>query len=221
MNGEEKPPVIRVAALQDAAGIRAIYAPIVRDTPTSFELAPPSEDDMTARVTKTLARYPWLVCATQERLLGYAYAGQHSAREAYQWSVNVSAYLHPHARRRGIGRALYRVLFSILRLQGFYSAYAGITLPNAASVGLHESLGFTPIGAYEQVGFKLGTWHDVGYWQLALQPRKGEPSPPQPLPSILKSPLLQRELKTGSDSLTFQPQEIAGLFDAAHHPNQE
>ncbi len=153
--------------------------------------------------------------------VGLRVRGQHSAREAYQWSVNVSVYVHPQARRRGIGGALYRVLFSILRLQGFYSAYAGITLPNAASTSLHESLGFTPVGAYERVGFKLGTWHDVGYWQLALQPRKGEPSPPQSLPSILKSPLLPRELKAGSVGLTFQSQKIAGLFDAAHLPNQE
>lgn len=214
-------PLIRVATPQDAAGLRAIYAPVVRNTPVSFELAPPSEEEMAIRVTKTLTRYPWLACAARERLLGYACANQYGEREAYQWSVNVSVYVHPQARRQGVGRALYRALFSILRLQGFYSAFAAITLPNPASVGLHESMGFTPAGAYERVGFKLGAWRDVGYWQLALQPREGEPTPPEPLPALLQSPLLQRELQTGSDSLALHSPEIAAQTEAEYQPNHE
>jgi L-amino acid N-acyltransferase YncA len=139
-------PHLRLATPQDAAGILAIYAPIVRDTPTSFELLPPPKEEMAARVSNALAHLPWLVCTAQERLLGYAYADPHCQRAAYQWSVNVSVYFHAQARRLGVGQALYGTLFSILRLQGFQRAYARITLPNTASVGFYESFGFTAVG---------------------------------------------------------------------------
>ncbi len=195
-------PHIRLATPQDAEFMQEIYAPLVRDTPISFELTPPSVAEMTARVTRTLTRYPWLVCAAEERLLGYAYAGGHREREAYQWSVDVSVYVHPQARRLGVGRALYISLFPILRLQGFYNAYAGIALPNPASVGLHQSLGFTAVGVYERVGYKLGAWHDVGWWQLTLQPRADTPAIPQPLPVVRKSHTFQEELMAGAGYLS-------------------
>ncbi len=137
-------PIVRLAGPQDAAGIQAIYAPIVRATPVSFEISPPSQEEMAARVAKTLAQYPWLVCAARERVLGYAYAGAHSERAAYRWSVNVSVYVHARCRRLGVGQALYNTLFAILRLQGFVRAFAGISLPNEASVGFHDPLGSGP-----------------------------------------------------------------------------
>ena len=189
---------IRLATPQDAAGIWAIYAPIVRDTPTSFEVLLPSEEEMGARVRKTLTRFPWLVCTAKGRLLGYAYAGGHSERAAYQWSVNVSVYVHARAKRMGVGQALYDSLFATLRIQGFVRAYAGITLPNAESVGFHESFGFTKVGTFSQVGYKLGVWHDVGYWQMAIQSSKGRPAPPKPLPALLNGRGLQEALTAGS-----------------------
>ena len=189
---------IRLANSGDAAGIRAIYAPVVRETPVSFEVVPPSVEEIGARVGKTLTRYPWLVCAAWGRLLGYAYAGGHSERAAYQWSVNVSVYVHARAKRMGVGQALYDTLFAILRLQGFVRAYAGITLPNAESVGFHESFGFTKVGTFRRVGYKLGAWHDVGYWQIAIQSSKGRPAPPQPLPALLNDGGLQKALTAGS-----------------------
>jgi phosphinothricin acetyltransferase len=87
-------------------------------------------------------------------------------------------YIHAKARRTGMGRALYHALFALLSLQGFYQGFAGITLPNPASVGLHEALGFQPVGVYHAVGYKLGGWHDVGWWQRAFQPRPSLPTPP-------------------------------------------
>ena len=81
--------------------------------------------------------------------------------------------------RSGVGRALYRVLFELLRLQGFYVVHAGVTLPNAGSVGLHESFGFTPVGVYRDVGFKGGRFHDVGWWRLSLRPAVDEPREPR------------------------------------------
>lgn len=169
---------IRLATEADAAAVRAIYAPIVRDTVISFEFVPPDVDEMRRRIAHTLARYPWLVYARADEVLGYAYAGPHSERAAYQWSVNVSVYVSTVARRRGVGRALYRSLFALLRLQGFVNVYAGVSLPNDASVGLHEAMGMTPVGVYRRVGYKFGAWHDVGWWQMALCQHPAEPRPP-------------------------------------------
>jgi phosphinothricin acetyltransferase len=169
---------IRVACPEDADAILAIYTPIVRETAISFEVEPPTYVEMHERIATTLRRLPWLVCERQGEVLGYVYASPHRARAAYQWSVDVSVYIQAKARRTGMGRALYHALFQLLSLQGFYQCFAGITLPNPASVGLHEALGFQPVGVYQAVGYKLGGWHDVGWWQRALQPRPSLPTPP-------------------------------------------
>lgn len=207
---------LRLATPQDAAGIRAIYAPVVRETPISFEIVPPTEEEIGARVGKTLTRYPWLVCTAQERLLGYAYAGGHSERAAYQWSVNVSVYVHSRARRMGVGQALYDTLFAILRLQGFVRAFAGITLPNEASVGFHESLGFSRAGVFSRVGYKMGAWHDVGYWQMTLQPSSGCPAPPRSLPSLPKDRSLHGALSAGSTKVGGDIVTVVSAVDAVN-----
>lgn len=172
---------IRVATVDDAEAILAIYAPVVRDTAISFEMEPPDVEEMRTRITETLVRFPWLVWSGGGALLGYAYAGRHRSRAAYQWSVDVSVYVHHNARRMGVGRALYTSLLALLERQGFYNAYAGITLPNPASVGLHESLGFRSLAVYHAVGYKHGAWHDVGWWHLVLRPPAPDPVPPIPL----------------------------------------
>jgi len=188
---------IRLATEHDAEQIQAIYSPIVSNTAISFETDPPSVDEMRERIRNTLARFPWLVCEDQSRILGYAYARRHKERAAYQWSVDVSVYVHADARRRGVGRALYNSLFKILTLQGFYTVYAGIALPNPASVGLHESLGFLPIGVYKSVGYKLGAWHDVGRWYLSLRPTTTAPEPPLDLQTVTKSEAWEAALMAG------------------------
>jgi L-amino acid N-acyltransferase YncA len=170
---------IRPAYHEDAAAVAAIYAPIVHDTAISFEAEPPSAATMAERIGNTLPTYPWLVAVSGDQLLGYVYAGEHSGRAAYRWSVNVTAYVAATARGQGVGRRLYDVLMAILRAQGFRSAFAGITLPNEASVGLHEAIGFEPLGVYREVGFKLGAWRDVGWWRLALASGDGAPSEPE------------------------------------------
>jgi L-amino acid N-acyltransferase YncA len=178
---------IRIARREDAAAIQAIYAPYVLDTPVSFEVEVPVVAEMERRIAETLTRFPWLVCEIDGAVAGYAYASTHRTRIAYQWSADVSVYVHPGFQRRGIGRALYTSLFACLSRQGFYNLYAGITLPNPASVGLHEAMGFEPIGIYRAVGYKCGTWHDVGWWQLALHTdRDTAPSDPRPLPDAMQ-----------------------------------
>jgi L-amino acid N-acyltransferase YncA len=170
---------IRLARSADADDIARIYAPFVESTIVSFETVPPDRSQMADRLAATLTRYPWLVCEWDGRIAGYAYATKHRDRKAYQWSVDTSAYVHPEYWRRGIAGGLYRSLFGILSAQRFVNAYAGIALPNPASVALHESVGFRPVGVYRSVGYKLGAWHDVGWWELGL--RNHEPSPAEPV----------------------------------------
>jgi phosphinothricin acetyltransferase len=169
---------IRLARVGDAADISAIYRPFVEATIVSFETVAPEPSQMADRIAATLLRYPWLVCEWDGRLAGYAYATRHRDRKAYQWSVDMSAYVHPDFQRLGVGGGLYRSLIGILSAQGFVNAYAGIALPNRASIGLHESVGFRPVGIYRSVGYKLGAWHDVGWWELRLRHLETRPSDP-------------------------------------------
>jgi phosphinothricin acetyltransferase len=170
---------IRTASADDGAAVAAIYAPYVLDTAISFEEQPPSPQEMADRIAQTLQTHPFLVCEHEGAVLGYAYAGPHNPRAAYRWSAAVSVYVDQHAHRQGLGKRLYLDLFAILRRQRLHSLFAGVTLPNDKSVGLHEALGFRPLGTYREVGFKLGRWHDVGYWRLGLRegPPEGEPIP--------------------------------------------
>jgi len=170
---------IRVARTDDAHHVAAIYRPYVTDAVTSFEMEAPTPADMAKRIEAVLAAAPWLVCTEGGGApIGFVYASRHHERAAYQWSLDVAVYIHAAHHRRGVGRALYQALFSLLRLQGFYVAHAGITLPNAASVGLHESLGFRPVGVFPAVGWKFGAWRDVGWWRLPLQELVATPAPP-------------------------------------------
>lgn len=179
---------LRLATLADAPAIAAIYAPSVTEAVTSFELAAPGPEEMAARIAGVLAHAPWLVLVRDGEVAGYAYASRHRDPAAYQWSVNTSIYVRADRTRSGVGRVLYRALLDLLRIQGFYSAYAGIALPNDASVRLHEAMGFRPLGVYESVGYKAGAWRDVGWWQLALRPRTGTPQPPLSIDEVQARP---------------------------------
>ena len=169
---------IRLATLTDAPAVADIYRPYVTDSLVSFELEPPDAAAMAGRMAKLLGRLPWLLCEEAGAVVGYAYAARYRERAAYQWSVETTVYLRQDRHRRGIGRELYTELFRLLVQQGYYTAYAGIALPNAASVGLHESLGFEPVGIYRNAGFKFGAWHDVGWWQKPLRPYAVPTHPP-------------------------------------------
>jgi L-amino acid N-acyltransferase YncA len=175
---------IRLASVADAEAIAAIYRPVVESTAISFETLAPDRDEMARRLTDTLASHPWVVCDVNGRLAGYAYATRHRVRAAYQWSVDTSVYVDEAWRRSGVGRGLYRSLFAILAAQGFFNAFAGIALPNAASVALHEAVGFEPLGVYRRVGFKFGAWRDVGWWQLALRAHDASPDAPLSLAAV-------------------------------------
>lgn len=185
---------VRCAEAADAEGILAIYAPVVRQTAISFELEPPTIEEMRGRIEKTVAQFPWLVREADGKITGYAYAGKHRERAAYRWSVDVSVYVAESARRTGVGRGLYAALLGMLQDMGYYSALAGIALPNPGSVGLHEAMGFVPIGIYHNIGYKLGAWHDVGWWQLKLREHNGEPKTPMTMAEYAGTPRMRERL---------------------------
>jgi L-amino acid N-acyltransferase YncA len=186
--------MIRLARADDGAAVARIYDPVVARTAISFELDPPGPAEMKRRLVAALAFAPWLVEERDGVVRGYAYASKHRERAAYQWSVDVAVYVDEEHRRSGVGKTLYDRLFRLLRLQGFYTAHAGVTLPNVSSVGLHESLGFQPVGVYRGVGYKLGGWRDVGWWQLELLDRAGEPAPPKSMAEMQSDPRWVEEL---------------------------
>jgi L-amino acid N-acyltransferase YncA len=192
---------LRLATESDAPGILAVYGPFCDHTSTSFEAYAPSLEEMRERVRKIAAQYPWLVCTCNNNVLGYAYAGPHRERAAYRWGVEVAVYIGEGSRRAGMGRALYTALFDLLVAQGYYKAYAGVTLPNPASVGLHEAMGFRPIGVYHGVGYKFGAWHDVGWWELSLQREQLEPNEPRSVHQIADSSEGQSALDKGASLL--------------------
>jgi len=188
---------IRFAEPGDAGAIQAIYAPYCEATAVSFEVRPPTVEEMVQRIEAISPQYPWLVGELDGRVAGYVYAYRHRERAAYRWVADVTVYVDSAYHRRGLGRAMYTSLLSMLRHQGYCKAYAGITLPNPASVGVHEALGFRPVATYEKVGYKLGRWHDVGWWQLELMLPQAEPPEPSPIAALRDSPSIAAALAEG------------------------
>lgn len=152
----------------DSAACAAIYAPFVTDGWVSFELEAPNAAEMAQRIARYSASHAWLVAEIDGRIAGYAYASPHRDRAAYDSSCDVAVYVDPAFARRGVGRALYDELLPAMKARGLHAAFAGIALPNPGSIGLHEAMGFTPVGIYREVGWKAGGWRDVGWWQKLL-----------------------------------------------------
>jgi L-amino acid N-acyltransferase YncA len=159
---------IRPATVEDAAACAAIYAPFVTDSWVSFELKPPDKIEMAARIANAGESHGWLIAECKGEIAGYAYASPHRTREAYQTSCDVAVYVDPAFARQGVGRLLYGALLPQLAERGFHAAFAGIALPNEGSIGLHEAMGFMPVGIYREVGWKMDGWRDVGWWQRLL-----------------------------------------------------
>ena len=191
------PYEIRFADGNDAAAIQAIYAPFCESTTVSFEIRPPTVEEMAGRIERISPQYPWLLCERDGRVAGYVYACSHRERAAYRWSVDVAVYVGPEHHRRGIARALYTSLLSMLREQGYVNAYAGITLPNAASIGVHEAVGFKRMALFPGVGYKFGEWREVGWGDRGLQPPPAGPKEPAPNRELRDSPAILAALAAG------------------------
>jgi L-amino acid N-acyltransferase YncA len=167
---------------RDGAACASVYAPFVSDGVASLEERAPGAPEMAARIETISGSYPWLVAETPAGVLGYAYATAHRGRSAYRWAAETTVYVSASQHRRGIGRELYGALLPLLARQGLYVALAGITLPNDASVALHESFGFEPLGVYREIGFKRGSWLSTGWWQRQLQAQVPGATPAEPGP---------------------------------------
>jgi L-amino acid N-acyltransferase YncA len=187
-------PRVRIATPADGQACAAIYAPYVTGSAISFELAPPSADEMAARISRTLERSPWLVVEVEGVVRAYAYGGRHRDRAAYDWTVETTVYVDRDFRRRGLGGIAMRSLIAVLRLQGFHLAVAGVTAPNPGSVALHRALGFERIGEFEAIGWKQHGWHGVEWFARELSPRDPVPDPVTPLAELLGTPELRDAL---------------------------
>lgn len=166
-------PTVRPARAEDAAAMVEIYRPHVEGSWASFELATPTAEEFAARVARAQRRHAWLVAEAAGQVVGYAYGGTHRGREAYRYTVEVSAYLAASAQGRGVGARLYEALLEQLAALGYCNAVAGVTLPNDLSIAFHERLGFQRIGVFHRVGFKFGAWRDVAWYERPL--RDGRP----------------------------------------------
>lgn len=160
---------IRQAQPADAPALLAIYAPFVAHTAVSFESEVPAAEAFAERIAKALKGWDWLVAEEAGQCLGYAYGSSHRERAAYRYTCEVSAYVHPAAQGRGLGRRLYTELFERLAARGLCTALAGVAQPNPASMALHRALGFTPVGTYRRAGWKFGAWHDITWLQRPLR----------------------------------------------------
>lgn len=183
---------IRLIRETDVEEVLAIYAPYVEHTHISFEYDIPTLEEYLGRIRTNTKDYPWLVCLFNGKIIGYAYAGKHRYRTAYQWSPESTIYLAPEAHRKGIGRILYQTLFDMLHLQGHFNVYAGVGLPNEKSIGFHKALGFYEIGVFKNVGYKLGEWHDTHWFQLHLAEHIHQP----PAPLLLADVTERSDFKT-------------------------
>lgn len=169
---------IRLAVPADAQQILDIYGPYIRDTSFTFETEVPSVDAFAERIHSYSQHWPWLVCEMDDIIVGYAYGARYRERTGYQWCVESSVYIHDRFQKTGIATALYTTLFELLKKQGYRNVYAVINLPNEKSVAFHEKMGFTHFATYEKVGYKLGKWKDVGWWQLVVNEYGEDPEPP-------------------------------------------
>jgi phosphinothricin acetyltransferase len=186
--------MIRQAGEKDAKELLKIYTPFILNSGITQETEVPAEQEFQQRITETIKERPWLVCEINGEIAGYAYAGKHRERKGYQWCTEPSVYVAEKFYRHGVASALYTALFEILILQGYVNAYAVITLPNEKSVAFHESFGFTYLTTYKKIGYKLGQWHDVGWWQLQLNPHTDNPQQPVKF-SLLDRRLVENILK--------------------------
>lgn len=157
---------IRPVKLEDAQGIAAVYNYYIQNTHHTFEIEPRGVDEMRKRIGEIIEDYPYLVAEEDGEILGYAYATRFRLRDAYEYSVEVSIYVRSAAKQKGIGTQLYTKLFDELAETNVHVIVAGISLPNDASIRFHEKLGFRKVAHFREIGYKLGRWIDVGYWQM-------------------------------------------------------
>jgi len=178
----------------DAQAALDIYAYYVNNTSITFETVVPSLEEFGKRIDDVSKNYPWLVCLQDGKMVAYAFAKIHRPTGAYLWSPEVTIYVANDFQGKGIGRKLYEALFAILKLQGFYTVFAGVVVPNPKSIGLHKALGFEEIGLFKNIGFKLGSWHSAQWFQKSLDQTELIPKQPKSILEISGSAELKEIL---------------------------
>lgn len=161
--------MIRAGQPKDSAAICQIYNHYVMHSCASFEEKPVSEAIMAQRIAEISARFPWLVYEQQGEVVAYAYLSAWKPRSAYRFSAESSIYLAPNIVSQGIGKKLYQQLLKQVEDYPIATILAGVSLPNEASEGLHQSLGFNKVAELEKVGYKFGRWISVAYWQRHIK----------------------------------------------------
>lgn len=195
-------PIIRLAEENDVPEILEIYAPFILETAVTFEEIVPEEQSFWERIQLIMTELPFLVCEIDGRIAGYAYASGYRSRASYRWSKEVSVYIHPDFHRKRIAHALYTSLNEMIRYQGIANLLAIITIPNGSSVGFHEDFGYKKCGEFSKVGYKLGQWQNVGWFELFLQDETKEPKDRiLPLNEIIELPIFQEAIQKGLDKL--------------------
>ena len=189
--------LLRSAKPEDAEAVLEIYRPYILNTPVSFETEVPSLEDYRNRIIQYQETLPWLVCEIDKSLAGYSYAIDHRKRKAYDCSKELSVYVHEHYRNRGIASGLYTAVIELLKHQGVSNVLAGIALPNPESVGFHEKFGFQLVGIYHNVGYKLGKYHNAGWWELPIG--NGQPPPDRitPVSDLYDTAIWHEAMKSG------------------------
>jgi len=194
--------IIRLAEKRDVPGILEIYSPFVLNTSVTFEEIVPDEDSFWERIQGIMAELPYLVCEINGRIAGYAYASGYRSRASYRWSKEVSVYIHPDYQRKRVAHALYTSLNEMVRYQGIADLLAIITMPNEPSVAFHEQFGYRKCGEFSKVGFKLGQWQNVGWFELFLQDESQAPKNPiLTLNEISGLPIFQEAIRKGLEKL--------------------
>lgn len=175
---------IRMAKQSDTEEILAIYAPYVRDTAITFEYTVPTIEEFSARMKKTLSKYPYLVAVRNEEILGYAYASEFKSRAAYDWAVETTIYIKQETRKNGVGKKLYQTMEKVLERQHICNLYACIAYPNPGSIGFHEHLGYRTIGHFSKCGYKLETWYDMIWMEKMIGEHEMSPQPFIPITEL-------------------------------------
>ena len=194
--------VIRLATVEDAEAILNIYAGYVRDTTISFEVEVPALEEFQKRMEQIQAQFPWLVCEIDGVVAGYAYASKHAQRAAYRWSADLSVYINEKYHRRHIAAALYTAIYAMLKAQGYYTVYAGVSTPNPKSEAFHLAQGFTTVGIYPNVGYKLGRWCTLTWYGLTLQVYGDAPQEPKLLSEVLSEAQIKEILVNSAQMVT-------------------
>ena len=193
---------IRLITESDAEEVLNVYKYYVDNTVVSFEYEAPTPEEYLQRIRTNTDKYPWLVCLHKDRIIGFAYASTHRYRTAYQWSPESTVYFAPDFHAKGLGRIIYETLFLLLKLQGYYNVFAGITLPNEKSVGLHQALGFKEVGIFKNIGYKHGHWHHTQWFQLDLAEHILNPAAPKKLNAVITTAPFQSILATANERVS-------------------